>query len=98
MYSDRLEIYLNQTAQYQAQTKADSYGNMQYAPPINIEVRIEGGSRTVRSTNGETVVASTTVFAVQQINPMDKINGRLVINSTNMIDNCGNVVGWEAYL
>lgn len=98
MYSDRLAVYLNQTAQYQSQTEPDSYGNMQYAEPQTIKVRKEGKTRLVRDTAGETVASSTTLFSVDQINPMDMIDGVIVINSQSMVDRAGNIVGWEVYL
>ena len=52
----------------------------------------------VRDTNGETVVSSTTLFTLERVSPMDKIDGVIVINSMSMVDRYGNIVGWEAYL
>lgn len=98
MYSERLALYLNQTAQYQAQTEPDSYGNMQYAQPQEIKVRKEGKTRLIRDTNGETVASSTTIFSAAQINPLDMVDGVIVINSMSMVDGKGNIIGWEAYL
>ena len=98
MYSERLALYLNQTAQYQAQTGPDMYGNMQYAEPQTIKVRKEGKTRLVRDTNGETVASSTTLFSIEQINPIDMVDGVIVINSMSMVDGGGNIIGWEAYL
>lgn len=98
MYSKRLALYLNQIAQYQAQTVPDNYGNMQYTSPQTIKVRKEGKARLVRDTNGETIVSSTTVFSITQINPMDMIDGTIVINSMSMVDKSGNIIGWESYL
>ena len=98
MYSDRLALYLGQTAQLQKQTGPDAYGNMQYGEPQEIPVRREGRTRLVRNTNGETVASNTTVFALAEIAPMDKIDGRLVIDAMSMVDRDGNVIGWEVYL
>lgn len=98
MYSDRLALYLNQTAQYQAQTGPDMYGNMQYSEAQIIKVRKEGKMRLVRDTNGETVASSTTLFSIEQINPMDMVDGVIVINSMSMVDGDGNIIGWESYL
>ena len=98
MYSERLALYLNQTVRYQAQTEPDSYGNMQYSQPQEIKVRKEGKTRLIRDTNGETVASSTTIFSVAQINPLDMIDGVVVINSMSMVDGGGNIIGWEAYL
>lgn len=97
-YYDRLALYLNQTAMLERQTEPDGYGNMQYSAPQEIKVRKEGKTQMVRSASGETVSSSTTVFSLVQINPMDKIDGAIVINNMNMIDRAGNVVGWESYL
>ena len=97
-YYDRLALYLNQTAMLEQQTEPDGYGNMQYNAPQEIKVRKEGKTQMVRDTDGETVSSSTTVFSLARINPMDKIDGAIVINSMNMIDRAGNVVGWESYL
>lgn len=98
MYSDRLALYLSQTAQLQKQTGADAYGNMQYGAPQEIQVRREGRTRLVRDMNGETVASNTTVFSLAEIAPMDKIDGRLVIGAMSMVDRDGNVIGWEVYL
>lgn len=98
MYSDRLALYLKQTAQLQKQTGPDAYGNMQYGEPQEIPVRREGRTRLVRNTNGETVASNTTVFSLAEIAPMDKIDGRLVIDVMSMVDRDGNVIGWEVYL
>ena len=98
MYSDRLALYLSQTAQLQKQTGPDAYGNMQYGAPQKIQVRREGRTRLVRDMNGETVASNTTVFSLAEIAPMDKIDGRLVIDAMSMVDRDGNVIGWEVYL
>lgn len=98
MYSDRLALYLGQTVQLQKQTGPDAYGNMQYGAPQEILVRREGRTRLVRDMNGETVASNTTVFALAEIAPMDKIDGRLVIDAMSMVDRDGNVIGWEVYL
>ena len=98
MYSERLALYLNQTARYQAQTEPDGYGNMQYSQPQEIKVRKEGKTRLIRDTNGETVASSTTIFSVVQINPLDMVDDVIVINSMSMVDGDGNIIGWEAYL
>ena len=98
MYSDRLALYLNQISQYQEQTEPDDYGNMQYSDPQEIKVRKEGKMRLVRDANGETVTSSTTLFSVVQINPMDMVDGVVVINSMSMVDRDGNIIGWESYL
>lgn len=97
-YSDRMALYLNQTAQLQRQTEADGYGNMQYSAPQTIKARKEGRTQMVRDTNGETVASSTTLFTLERVSPMDKIDGVIVINSMSMVDRYGNIVGWEAYL
>ena len=86
MYSDRLALYLGQTAQLQKQTGPDAYGNMQYGEPQEIPVRREGRTRLVRDMNGETVASNTTVFSLAEIAPMDKIDGRLVIDAMSMVD------------
>ena len=97
-YSDRLRLYANQTAQLQKQIEPDGYGNMQYEEPQTIKVRKESQMRLVRDTNGETVVSNTTVFTLVKIDPFDKIDGEIVVNSANMVDKAGNIAGWEAYL
>ncbi len=97
-YSDRLALYLNQTVQLQRQAEPDGYGNMQYSNPQVIKARKEGRTQMVRDTNGETVVSSTTLFTLERVSPMDKIDGVIVINSMSMVDRYGNIVGWEAYL
>ena len=48
--------------------------------------------------NGDTVASNTTVFSLAEIAPMDKIDGRLVIDAMSMVDRDGNVIGWEVYL
>ena len=98
MYSDRLALYLGQTVQLQKQTGPDAYVNMQYGAPQEIPVRREGRTRLVRDMNGETVASNTTVSALAEIAPMDKIDGRLVIDAMSMVDRDGNVIGWEVYL
>ena len=47
--------------------------------------------------NGETVASNTTVFSLAEIAPMDKIEGRLVIDAMSIVDRDGNVIGWEVY-
>lgn len=98
MYSDRLALYLGQTAQLQKQTGPDSYGNMQYGAPQEIPVRMEGRVRLVRDVRGETVASNTTVFSISEIATMDKIDGRIVIDAMSIVDRDGDVIGWEAYL
>ena len=52
----------------------------------------------VRDMNGETVASNTTVFSLAEIAPLDKIDGRLVIDAMSMVDRDGSVIGWEVYL
>ena len=37
-------------------------------------------------------------FSLAEIAPMDKIDGRLVIDAMSMVDRDGSVIGWEVYL
>ena len=97
-YSKRLARYCNQTAKLERQTQPDGYGNMQYASPIEIQVRREGKSRLVRDTNGETVTSDTTIFSLVEISPLDKVDGKEVIDAMMMVDHPGKIIGWEAYL
>lgn len=97
-YANRFKLYLNQTINLETQKAPDKYGNAAYSEPQQIPARKEGHTRLVRSANGETVTSTTTVWTLAQVLPLDKIDGEIVINTMQMVDKAGNIIGWEIYL
>lgn len=97
-YAKRLARVLNQTAQLEVCTGVDDYGRRTFNAPENIKARVEGSNKLVRNTTGDTVSSTTTVFSLVEIKPGDKVNGYTVINSMQMVDGAGNVIGWESML
>ena len=93
-----LNKYLNQTAELEVKNGVDRYGHQSYADPVTIPVRREGNIKLVRSTNGEEITSTTTIFSTTQILPLDKIDGNEVINSVEMVNKQGIVIGWECYI
>lgn len=95
---EKLNKYLNQTAELEVKNGVDRYGHQSYAEPVTIPVRIEGNVKLVRDMNGEEVTSTTTIFSTIQILPLDKVNGVEVINSMQMVNRQGQVIGWECFL
>ena len=98
VYATRLRRYLNQTAQLERAGEPDRYGNASYSPPEPIQVRKENRARQVISTTGETVTSRATIYLATEVKPGDKIDGCLVLNTGDMVDKGGNIVGYEAYM
>lgn len=96
--SDRLKLYLNQTISYEAQSGNDRYGHATYASAIPIKARVEHDTRLMTNMNGDTVATKSRVWTVQQVNPNDRINGNIVINSSAMVNRVGKTIGWESYI
>ena len=97
-YRERLRRFCNQPVSLERQAEPDGFGNMTYNDPVIIKVRKQGGTKLVRDVSGETVACSVTVFATDEIRPMDKVDGAVVISSGEWVDGAGTVIGWEAYL
>lgn len=96
--SDRLKLYLNQTISYEAQSGNDRYGHMTYAMAMPVKARVEHDTRLLTNMNGDTVTANSRIWTVEQVNPNDRINGHIVINSSAMVNRMGKTIGWESYI
>lgn len=96
--SDRLNLYLNQTIQYEAQSDYDRYGHVTYAKAVPVKARVEHDTRLMTNTSGETVTTNSKVWTVNEVKPNDRINGSIVINSFAMVNRQGKTIGWEAYI
>lgn len=75
----RIEAYLPQTAQWQAQTTPNDYGEMQHTTAVGIKCRIEPKARFSHRLEGVEVTATTLVLTTALVSVQDKIDGRDVV-------------------
>jgi len=90
--------YLNQKCVYLAANGVDRYGNANYKRSREIKCRKEYATKLVRKNNGDEVISNVTVITLQQVKPLDKIDGEEVISVSSMVTRSGRVIGWECYL
>lgn len=96
-FSDDFSQILNQTVTWSKKTGQDKYNNPTYTD-TDIDARKERRNRMARSTTGELVVSSTTVFTQSAIGLEDEIDGEKVIDVMDMVDGDGDVIGYEVLL
>lgn len=89
---------LNQIVTWSELASVDDRNDPTFNADVPIAARSEGRRRIVTNVEGDRVVSSTTVFTSQQIGTDDKLDGRRVLQTMDMVDGEGNVMGYESLL
>ena len=90
-----------QTVSWKKRTGYDGNGDPSYADAANISVRSVGKRtmvKTVSSKLGQTVISDRVIMTTDDVGPQDLIDDVIVINTEDVVDLKGTIIGRLAYL
>lgn len=97
-----ISLYCSQTAQLERRTGYGDTGEAEYADPVDIQLRYEGGKKLIRSADGEAVASTSRIMTVDEVAEGDRVtvdgNTFYVMKATPAIGLNGNPLFWEAEL
>lgn len=88
---------LNSTANYQAATGLDDYGDATYAAEVTVPCRLEREVNLVRTIDGELLETSYVYFLGFEPKANSKLDGRIIVALADNPALNGRTSVWEAY-
>lgn len=92
---NRLKEYLNQSALWESAVGKDAFSQTQYAQARKIAVRSEQKVRVVQDSMGNQVVSNRTYFCMENVRPLDRVDGGVALCVSEWVDKYGEVCGTE---
>ena len=97
-YALDFKALLNQVVVWSELASVDDRNDPTFNANVAIAARSEGKRRMVTNVEGDRIISTTTVFTTQQIGIDDKLDGRRVLQTVDMVDGEGNIIGYESLL
>ena len=85
---------------FNGKTTLSIYGDIEYAAPVTTKCRREKHVSDIQTSNGAIVKASTRYYLDESIEILvdDRIDGHVVLNCEEYVDQFGFCVGYEVYV
>lgn len=91
-----LGIYLNQTAEYKAQTGTNDRGQPTYETAVSIPCRREKTDKVIITSTGEKKQAEYWYLLRNAVSTGDILDSKVVLSVSDYPDLSGKVIGYEA--
>jgi len=93
-----LSSYLNQSAQYEAQTGTDDRGQAIFAAPVAIPCRKEVRTAKVFSATSATVKPQTVYYTTHEVREGGKLDGKVTQSAEEWVGLGGRTEGFKAVI